>query len=375
MRRLHEQLRVRVHERDGHRHGGAVRQHEVVAVPEFLDHAEDVVPAARVQARRVLAQLVEDLLHLERGEDRLDQDGAANRPGRDADLLLCERERVGPEARLEMRLELREVEVRPAAPLELLAGVARHVQPEVEERGRDRLAVDERVALRQVPAAGPDQERRDLLVQPVCLVGRLERDVAVYGVGDVSLPLDDVFPLRRARVLVVGHEDAGTRVERVDHHLPVDRARDLATPVLQVGRRGRDAPVPLANSARLCEERRIRAGVELALSLPTALEQLEAGRVELAMEALDERERLPRQDVAQANCASSDEPLSASVELSGEIACITRSKYRAPTSRWWRVGWIPNATFRRWCRDDSKRGYAATSRPPRRTPRSVDSRH
>jgi hypothetical protein len=37
------------------------------------------------------------------------------------------------------------------------------------------------------------------------------------------------------------------------------------------------------------------------------------------------------------NCASSVDPLSASVSLSGDTACVTRSKYPAPTSRWWRV--------------------------------------
>src|SRR5262245_9369669 len=45
-----EELRVRPHERDGHRHLSAVRKHEVRAVTELLDHGEDVVPAPRVQA-------------------------------------------------------------------------------------------------------------------------------------------------------------------------------------------------------------------------------------------------------------------------------------------------------------------------------------
>ena len=35
--RLHEQLGVRAHERHGHRHLAAVRQHELGAVPERLD--------------------------------------------------------------------------------------------------------------------------------------------------------------------------------------------------------------------------------------------------------------------------------------------------------------------------------------------------
>ena len=113
--RLDEELAVRAHERHRHRHGGAVGEHELGPVPELLDHAEDVVPAAGVEPGRVLAQLVEDLVHLERGEDRLDQDGRLDRPLRDAEPLLREGEDVVPEPRLEVRLELREVEVPPVA--------------------------------------------------------------------------------------------------------------------------------------------------------------------------------------------------------------------------------------------------------------------
>ena len=190
---------------------------------------------------------------------------------REVELLLGQRERVGPQTRLEVRLELREVEVRPAAALELLARVARHVQAEVEQRGRDRLAVDEGVPLGQVPAARPDQERRDLVVQPVRLVRRLERDLAAHGVGDVPLALDDVLPLRRAGVLVVGHEDAGARVERVDHHLPVDRAGDLAAAVAEIGRRLGHAPLGVARTSSVPGRKRgQRARVELGLPLAAA---------------------------------------------------------------------------------------------------------
>ena len=88
---------------------------------ELLDHAEDVVPAAGVQAGSMLAQLVEDLLHLEGGEDGLDQDRCPDRALRDAELVLREDEGVVPEPRLEVALELRQVEVRPRAALEQLA--------------------------------------------------------------------------------------------------------------------------------------------------------------------------------------------------------------------------------------------------------------
>jgi hypothetical protein len=51
----------------------------------------------------VVAQLEEDLLHLEGGEDRLDEDGGLDRARREVELALREVEDVVPEARLEPR--------------------------------------------------------------------------------------------------------------------------------------------------------------------------------------------------------------------------------------------------------------------------------
>src|SRR5262249_19982398 len=141
---------------------------------------------------------------------------------------------------------------------------------------------------------------------------------------------------RRVRVLEVGHEDPRAGVERVDHHLAVDRPGDLAAAVDEVGRRGRDAPVAVADTARLPQERGILAGVETRLPLAPRLEQLHPPRIGLAVEPADERETFARERVLEddahavagsfVNCASSVEPLSASVSLSGETACVTRSK-------------------------------------------------
>ena len=57
-------------------------------VPERLDAAEQVVPAPGVEARGVLAQLVQDLVHLERGVDRLDEDRRADAAPRDPERVL-----------------------------------------------------------------------------------------------------------------------------------------------------------------------------------------------------------------------------------------------------------------------------------------------
>ena len=93
----------------------------------------------------------------------------------------------------------------------------------------------------------------------------------------------------------------------------------------------------------LGQEARQAARVELALPLVPPLEQLAAPGIQLAVQARDELERLAREDFlvgrgkdlhvgerahagSFVNCASSVEPLSASVSLSGATACVTRSK-------------------------------------------------
>ena len=288
---LDEQLRVGAHERDRHRHVRPVGEHELLPVPELLDHAEDVVPAARIQAGRVLAQLVEDLVHLERGEDRLDQDGRLDRPLRHAEPLLRPDEDVVPEPRLEVRLELRQVEPRAAAVV-----VAEEVEAEVEQARRHRRAVDLEVPLLQVPAARPHEQGRRLLVQAVLLLAGIELDRAVERVREVDLALDAVLPGRRVRVLEVGHEHLRARVERVDHHLPVDRAGDLDAAVLQLGRDRRDAPVALADLLRLGEEVGQLAVAQPLRPLVPRVEQLAPPRAEPALELGEEVDRVGGED-------------------------------------------------------------------------------
>ena len=143
MARAHEQLRVGVHKRHAHRHGRTVGQDRVLVGVELLDGAKDVVPTARIEAGRVVTQLVEDLLHLERCGERLDQHRCADRPLRDADGLLGNHESIVPEPGLKVRLEFREVEVRTKPTGQKFLGVVGHVDREIEESSSDRCAVDQ----------------------------------------------------------------------------------------------------------------------------------------------------------------------------------------------------------------------------------------
>ena len=158
---LHQELGVRPHERHGHRDLCAVGKHERRVLAELLDDAEDVVPAAGIQPGGVIAQLVEDRVHLEGRGDRLDQDGRAERAARDRERVLGEAEHVVPQGCLVGALELGQVEGRRDAALDLLACAADRVQPEVEEARRDGLAVGAHVPLHEVPASRSDDQPRD----------------------------------------------------------------------------------------------------------------------------------------------------------------------------------------------------------------------
>lgn len=85
---LDEEVGVGAHEVLGHADEGAVGEEAVGAGAERLDVAEDVVPAAAVEPRRVVAQLVQDLLHLEHRRQRLHQHRRPDAPPPYPRLLL-----------------------------------------------------------------------------------------------------------------------------------------------------------------------------------------------------------------------------------------------------------------------------------------------
>jgi hypothetical protein len=83
--------------------------------------------------------------------------------------------------------------------------VVEEVEAEVDEAADGRLAVDEDVRLGEVPAAGADEELGGSVVELVLPPARrvAEADGASHGVPQVDLPVHQVLPRRRQRVLEV----------------------------------------------------------------------------------------------------------------------------------------------------------------------------
>ena len=294
--RLDHALGVGAHEGNGHRHLRAVGQDHALELAELLDDAEDVVPAPGIEARTMVAQLEKDFVHLHRAQDRLDEHRGAHRALGYPQRLLRMDEDVVPEARLMPALELGQVEVGAAAARKQFLRVAQEVEAEVEEARADWLAIHGDVLLNQVPAAWPHQQRGYRLVEAVdapIWIG--EGNCAPDRIGAVDLPLDDILPRGRERVLKVGHEDLCARVERVDHHLALGRAGDLDTAVVEIGRGGGNLPGGVAHGLGFGGIGGHLAGVNRGLPAGARGEQFDAARVEGAVQVGHESQRLGRE--------------------------------------------------------------------------------
>src|SRR5712692_1193011 len=104
---------------------------------ELLDEAENVVPSPAVQARRMVAQFVKDLVHFEGSQNGLYQNGGPNGPVRNPQFLLAEDKHVVPEPGFQMAFHLRQIEIRTCAGLNLHSRVVEEEQAEVEQGARN----------------------------------------------------------------------------------------------------------------------------------------------------------------------------------------------------------------------------------------------
>ncbi len=158
---LDAELGIAAHEVRGHGDLRTVGEEDGGVGGELFDEGEDVVPAAAVEAGGVLAELEEDLVHLEGGEDGFDQHSGTDGAAGDVEEILRAEEDVVPEAGFEVRLELGQVEVGAGAAASELARVVEEVEAEVEEGAGDEFADRRRGGvLRGASRAGGRRARR-----------------------------------------------------------------------------------------------------------------------------------------------------------------------------------------------------------------------
>ncbi len=124
---------VGAHERHGHGHLAAVGHQELGLLAQLLDVAEDIVPASAIQTGAVVAQFVQNLFHVKRGKNRLDEHGGLDRAARDAEQFLGHHEHVIPQPRFQVVLELGQIEIAALAVFKPVLRVVEEVQREIKK--------------------------------------------------------------------------------------------------------------------------------------------------------------------------------------------------------------------------------------------------
>ena len=76
---LNKQTNICVHESDGHGDSATIRKDGTMIRPALLDETKDVVPSSAVKPRRMCPKLEQNLLHMKRSRESLNQDGSPDR--------------------------------------------------------------------------------------------------------------------------------------------------------------------------------------------------------------------------------------------------------------------------------------------------------
>jgi hypothetical protein len=151
-----------------------------------------------------------------------------------------------------------------------------------------------------VPSPRAHHQCGELLLQAIALPLRaLVFQRAAHRFSAVHLSGDHVGPGRGKGVFEVSHEDLGPRVKGVDHHLALNRARDLHPAVVQIGWRRCHGPAALANVPGLFQKVGQRATPEALLNFPAPLQQRLTAGTEMAGEQFEKLESFRRDDLVR----------------------------------------------------------------------------
>lgn len=193
---LNQKSDVCVHERYGHGDGGAVGKDKVGVVTELLNEGEDVIPSSTVQARAVVSQFIDDLVHLKGSSDGFNEDGTSNSASRHTDVVLSGIEDVVPQTCFQVRFHLGQVEVWASASLDKLLGIVEEVQTKVKQTAGDWLSVNSEMLLIKVPASGTSNECGELPIgaEFVLLAAEGEVNLTADGIVKVHLTIYHVLP-------------------------------------------------------------------------------------------------------------------------------------------------------------------------------------
>src|SRR6476659_2633359 len=99
-----------------------------------------------------------------------------------------------------------------------------------------------------MPAARAHHQHSQLLPELVRFslrTGELNR--APNRVPQIDLAFDDIFPSRGVRILKISHENFGTGIQSIDHHLAISWSSDFDTAIKKILRNWRTDPIAIAD--------------------------------------------------------------------------------------------------------------------------------
>mmetsp|Transcript_294 Transcript_294/g.548 ORF Transcript_294/g.548 Transcript_294/m.548 type:complete len:362 (-) Transcript_294:699-1784(-) len=179
---------------------------------ELFDVREQVVPPSAIQSQGMISQFVQNLLHLKRRRDGLQENSRANGPLRHAEITLRRPKDVVPQPRLEVIFQFGQVEVR-ASPLGQEAmHVMIEIQPEIEQTSRCHASIDGDMSFVQMPSARTDEQDGGFVFEGVNASGGGVGvgDFSASGISEVALSFGEVGPGGGGAVFEIGHVDVGS---------------------------------------------------------------------------------------------------------------------------------------------------------------------
>ncbi len=146
-----------------------------------------------------------------------------------------------------MAFHFGEIKIRAGPLLDQSAGIVEKRKSEIEQGSGYGLTVHQHVFFRKMPATRSHHKRRGFWLQLILFsFGAYKGKRAIDGIPQIDLALYVVGPSGGVGVFEIGHKYVGARIQRIDHHFPFHRARDLDLAFRQIRRNRRHLPIGLA---------------------------------------------------------------------------------------------------------------------------------
>ncbi|MNC10733.1 hypothetical protein D3C75_584000 [compost metagenome] len=176
----------------------------------------------------MIAQCVQDLIHLEYRRQRFNQQRRFDGAARKGEMIFGKTEYFTPPGRFLPGLGFRQVEIGAASFCQQSIHVVEEVERKIKQAARDRLITPGHVFFRQVKTTDATNQHRWVWLQLVYFAGFVgPANGAVDGIAQVDLPIDNFAPTGCERIFKVSHKHFDVSIQRVNHHLAFDRPCDL----------------------------------------------------------------------------------------------------------------------------------------------------